>query len=691
MANVESKLVISEPDFFTIKASLKNFLKSQSTFADYDFEGSTLSQLIDLLSYNTHFLSFYMNMIANESFLDSASLRDSVVSHAKMLGYTPASIRSARARIDLSFTLANNPGVGSITSLTLPKFTKFASSAVDGINYTFTNLDEVTVTKANNEFLFADLSIYEGNPATQVFVYNEQLNPLQEFKLLDSNIDTSTLEVIVQTSSGDLTQQTFTLASDATSLTSNSTVYFLDEITGSNYKIYFGDDILGKKLSDGNLVVVSYVLSNGKAANKATSFKLLDAVGGLTEGTIVVDQVAGGGADRESIQTIKNLAPKTYASNGRAVTKNDYVALIQQRYPSFEAVNVWGGEENIPPVYGKVFISAKPSAGYEISRTEKDYIVNEIINPISILTVTPEFVDPDFNFLNLNVRVTYDPTATTLTPGEISSLVRTRINNYANNNLDQFNSYFKISRLMHEVDMAHPSIVSNDVDVKIEKRLTPVLGSSRNYIIKFFTELKRSTGSDRISSSPAYTAYDNDGILREFYFEEVPLSSTGVSAVQVILGGSGLTTIPRLDVIGDGIGASLRAIVTNGKVTSVIIDKPGSDYSTAAIRSYDQDDNLLTNVILKPLIENTTGRLRSYYFDNNNIKIIFSENAGTIDYLNGIITLSQFRPLDIKDTFKTIKFFATPKNTLFNSARNTIITLDIENQSQVAIDVIKVA
>ena len=690
MANVESKLVISEPDFFSIKSSLKNFLKSQTTFADYDFEGSTLSQLIDLLAYNTHYLSFYMNMIANESFLDTASLRDSVVSHARMLGYTPSSVRSAKARIDLRFTQAANPSISGITSLTIPKFTKFASSAVDGINYTFTNIDEVTVTKANNEFLFADLEIYEGTPTSQVFVYSEQLNPLQEFKLTDPNIDTSTIEVIVQTSAGDLTQQTFTLASDATVLNANSAAYFLDETTGGGYKIYFGSDVLGKKLDDGNIVVISYVITNGKSANKATSFKLLDSVGGLTEATIVVEQVAAGGADIESIESIKALAPKTYASNGRAVTKNDYIALIQQRYPSFEAVNVWGGEENIPPVYGKVFISAKPSAGYEISRTEKDYIVNEIINPISILTVTPEFVDPDFNFLNLNVRVTYDPTATTLTPGEISSLVRTRINDYANTNLDQFNSYFKISRLMHEVDMAHPSIVSNDVDVKIEKRLTPILGTSRNYVVNFFTELKRSTGTDRITSSPAYTAYDNEGVLREFFFEEVPLSSTGVSSVQVVLGGSGLTFTPRLQVVGDGIGAELSAVVTNGKVTSVIVNKQGSDYSTAAIRAYDLDDNVISNVILKPLIENTTGKLRSYYFDNNNIKVIYSDSAGIIDYLNGTITLTQFRPLDVKDSFKILKFYATPKNTLFNSARNTIITLDIDNQSQVSIDVIRV-
>jgi len=691
MANVESKLVISEPDFFAIKTSLKNFLRSQTTFADYDFEGSTLSQLIDLLAYNTHYLSFYMNMVANESFLDTAALRDSVVSHAKMLGYTPSSVRSARASIDLAFTLTNNPSISSLTSLTLPKFTKFASSSIDGVNYTFVTLDEKTVSKSANAFTFNDVSIYEGTPVSQVFVYNEQLNPLQEFKLLDKNIDTSTLEVIVQTSSLDLTQQTFTLATDATEVTQTSKVYFLDEITNGNYKIYFGDDILGQKLSDGNMVVISYVVSSGAAANKATSFKLLDPISGLTQGTVTIEQVASGGSGIESIETIKALAPKTFASRNRAVTKNDYIALIQDRYPAFEAVNVWGGEENIPPVYGKVFISAKPSAGYQISRTEKEYIINTVVDPISILTVTPEFVDPDFNYLNLNIKATYDPTATSLTPGEISTLIRNKVNNYANTYLDQFNSFFKISRLMHEVDMAHPSVLSNNIDVKIEKRLIPVLGVSRNYVIKFYTELKRSTGPDRITSSPAYTAYDNEGVLREFFFEEVPLSSTGISAVQVVLTGANITSTPRLVVEGDGVGARVSAVVTNGKITAVNIDNTGSDYATAAIKAYDEDDNLIPNVLLRPIIENTTGKLRSYYFDNNNIKVVYSSTAGVIDYINGTITLTQFLPIDVRDTFKTIKFFATPKNTLFSSARNTIITLDVDNQAQVTIDVQKVS
>ena len=690
MANVESKLVISNPDYSVIKQNLKNFLKSQSTFADYDFEGSALSSLIDLLAYNTHYLSFYMNMIANESFLDTASIRDSIVSHAKTLGYTPTSVRSAIARIDLTFTQTNNPSISSMTSLTIPRFTRFTSTAVDGVNYTFSNLEEVTVTKANNAFTFNNLNIYEGTPSSFIFALDELSNPLQEFVLPDSGIDTSTMEVIVQNSNIDTTQVTYTLATDATTVTSTSKVYYLDEVENGKYKIYFGDDILGTKLTNGNIVIVSYLISRGTASNKASSFTLIDPVETLTNGTIVVDQVAAGGAAIESGESIKFAAPKAFVSNNRAVTKNDYIALILRNYPSLEAVNVWGGEENIPPVYGKVFISAKPAVGFEITTTEKDYIIQNVINPISILTVTPEFVDPDYNFLNFDVKVTYDSTATTLTPGQISSSVRTAINNYANTNLDTFNSYFKVSRLMHDIDTAEPSILSNDINIKIEKRLEPALSTTRNYTINFYTQLQRSAGKDRISSYPAYSAYDNEDVLRDFFFEEVPLSFTGLSSVGVLVGGSGFTYTPELRVEGDGIGASVRAIVTNGKITSVVVDEPGSEYTTVAVKAYDQDGVEITTVVFDPIIENKIGKIRSYYFDDNNIKIVYSEEAGTIDYINGVITLTNFNPIDIKDDLKVLKFYAVPQNSLFNSAKNCIITLDTDNQAAVSIEVIKV-
>ena len=691
MANaLESKLIVSELDFDTIKLNLKNFLKSQSAFSDYDFEGSALSTLIDLLAYNTHYMGFYANMLANESFLDTASLRESVISHAKMLGYTPSSVRSARANVVLTYSQTTNPAVANLSSLTIPRFTKFASSALDGVNYSFTNLEEVTVSKANNAFTFENLAITEGTPVDYVFTFDEQTNPTQEFLLPDNNIDTSTVEVIIQNSLADLTQRTYTLAVDATTVGSTSEVYFLEEVTDGRFKIYFGDNLLGKALTDGNIVIVSYLLSRGEAANKATKFTILQSVGGLANANIVVNAVASGGAAAESISKIKFTAPKSYISNNRAVTKNDYIALIQKEYPSLEAVNVWGGEMNTPPVYGKVFVSAKPRNGFYITQSEKAYIVDEIINPIGMMTVVPEFVDADYNFLNLNARVTYNPTATTKTPGQLQSAVRQAIINYADRELNTFNSYFKVSRLMREIDNTDTAILSNQLDVKIEKRLSPIIGAERSYTLNFNTEIKRSTGKDRIVSYPAFIALDSNEIQREFFFEEVPLSFTGIKSINVISGGSGLTVAPTLMIDGDGVGAKAKAILTNGKITQVQVTDPGIEYSTAVITAYDQNGDAISTISLEAVVGNDVGTIRSYYFDEFKVKQIFSSEAGTIDYKNGVIKLNSFTPLDVNDTNKFLKFYAIPQNQLLNSSRNTILTIDVNDLASVGVTVIPV-
>ncbi len=690
-ANLENKLIVSNPDFNTIRNNLKDFMRSQSTFSDYDFEGSGLSNLIDLLAYNTHYMAFYANMIANEAFLDTASLRDAVVSHAKMLGYTPTSVTSARANVDLLFTQANNAAVANLTSLTIPRFTRFSGVAIDGVNYIFSNLKEVTVTKANSTFTFDSLEITEGRPVNFVFNYDETTNPLQQFTIPDPDIDTSTLEVIVQNSPVDLTQTTFTLATDATEVTANSAVYYLDEVNGGQYQLYFGDDILGRSLNDTNQVIVSYLRSKGADANKTNQFTLLDAVGSLSSGTAILNDAAQGGASAETISKIKFTAPKAFATRNRAVTKTDYISLIQRDYPSLEAVNVWGGEENEPPVYGKVFVSAKPAAGFFLTTTEKQFILDNIISPLSIVTVTPEFVDPDFNYLNLAINVTYDPTATTKTPGQIENSVKTAVYNFANTNLDNFNAYFKVSRLTRDIDNIETAILSNEVDVTIEKRFEPALSpTAKNYTINFFTPLKKSTSTNRIRSTPAFTTFDKDDVVREVFFEEVPESTTGISSILIKAGGSGFLTAPQLRIAGDGFGANATAVITNGKITSVILDNAGAEYTTATVKAYDIDGTELTSIVLQAVIQNTVGKLRSYYFDDNQIKTILQEDAATVDYAAGTITLTNFAPLDIKNSTKTLKFFAVPENNLFSSTRSSIITIDQDDAAAITVNVIPV-
>ncbi len=690
-ANLENKLIVSNPDFNTIKSNLKDFLRSQTTFSDYDFEGSGLSNLIDILAYNTHYMAFYANMIANEAFLDTASLRDAVVSHAKMLGYTPKSTTSSKANVNLTFTQANNAAVANLTSLTIPRFTRFSGVAINGVNYTFVTLNEKTVTKANSAFTFSNLDITEGRPVNLVLTYNEQNNPLQQFEIPDADIDTSTLQVIVQNSVSDLTQTTYTLATDATEVLANSAVYYLDETKNGRYQIYFGDNILGRKLSDSNLVVMSYVRSKGALSNKTNQFTLLDAVGTLTSGTVTVNDVAQGGTSAESLNSIKFSAPKGFATRNRAVTKTDYISLIQRDYPSLEAVNVWGGEENIPPVYGKVFVSAKPAAGFFLTTTEKQYILDNVISPLSIVTVTPEFVDPDYNYLNLAINVTYDPTATTKTPGQIENSVKNAIYNFANTNLDNFNSYFKVSRLTRDIDNIETAILSNEVDITIEKRFEPALSpTAKNYTINFYTPLKKSTSTNRIRSTPAFTAYDKDDVVREIFFEEVPESTTGISSILIKAGGSGFTTAPEIRIAGDGFGANASAVITNGKITSINLNNVGAEYTTATVKAYDIDGTELTSVVLQAVIQNTVGKLRSYYFDDNQIKTILEEDAATVNYAEGTITLTNFAPLDIKNSTKTLKFFAVPENNLFSSTRSSIITIDQDDAAAITVNVIPV-
>ena len=685
-SNLENKLVVTDPDFETIKLNLKNFLRSQDTFTDYDFEGSGMSNLIDLLAYNTHYMAFYANMIANESFLDTASIRDSVVSHAKMLGYTPHSTRSARARINLKFS-----DTTTSTTLTLPKFTKFSSSAKDGVNYVFTNLAEKTAVKEGNSFTFHNLELTEGTPVNYVYTYNSLSNPQAEFIIQDAGVDTSTLEVTIQNSSTDLKRTVFFLSTDSTVVDEESLVYFLDETKGGKYKIYFGNGVLGKALSDGNIIIVSYLLSKGSAANKTTGFTMIDtiknSIGTTITGSVTMVQAAAGGAESESLESIKFAAPKAYISNNRAVTKNDYIALIQKNYPYLEAVNVWGGEESDPPEYGKIFISAKPSLGYEITATERQYILENVIAPISVVTVTPEFVNPEYIYLNLDITVNYDQTATNKSPGEIESVVRTSLVNFSNTYLDKFNTPFKLSKLLKQIDNSEQSILSNEVKLKLEKRISPVLNSQRNYIIRFNSPIKHSFGRNRIYSFPSYSAFDSLDTLRDFYFEEVPLSYTGIYSVKVLYGGyrGQFSYAPTLKVTGDGYGAQVEAIITNGIVTAVKVIKGGSEYSTVKITAYDRDGKEVPSIAFEVFIDNRVGTLRTYYYDDNSIKQISSTNAGTINYVTGTIELTNFTPIDIDNDTKVLKFYAEPESSLLQSSKNAIITIDTEDTATVSI------
>jgi hypothetical protein len=687
MANIDQKLVISELDFADIKSNLKNYLRDQSEFSDFDFEASGINILLDILAYNTHYNAFYMNMLANEMFLDTALLRDSVVSHAKLLGYTPKSAIAARAVIDLEIY---RPGNSTQTTLTLPRFTKFQSSVLDGgTSYTFVN-NEATVGNYDEtcgRFCFHSLKIYQGQPVSYTFLYDAASNPGQLFPLPDAGIDTSLMEVIIKESSSSTRVEKFELSTDATTITSNSAVYYLQESSNEKYSIYFGDGIIGKKLVNGNQIIITYVRTDGAASNKANSFVLADQVGGFNSSVIYPVFAASGGASQESSDQIRFSAPKFYTSSGRGVTSDDISTVIKQKYPYFDAVNVWGGDQNDPPVYGKVFIAAKPTGGYDITETEKISIIDNIIKPVCVVTVSPEFVDVDYTYIIVNAGVYYDPTKTTLSSDGIKTIARNSILSYKINELDTFNSRFKLSKLLRYIDDSDLAINYSDASVVLQKKIVPALNAARNYVLNFGVPLSREDSKYKIFSAPGYTQYDTEGNLRTCFLEETPGSSSGIETISVISAISDYESIPSIQIVGDGVGANAYPIVVNGKVTSIVVDNPGVNYKAAKAYLYYQDEIDMT-ATFNVYVQNRYGIIRSYYFNNNNVKVIMDPAAGTVDYLLGKIVLNQFAPVEVLGSSKAIDVSAKPETNNFESSRNRIITIDGDNPTAININII---
>lgn len=679
---MSNQIRITELDFDAIKENLKTFLQAQDEFSDYNFDGSALSVLLDVLAYNTHYMGYYMNMVGNEMFIDTAQLRESVVSHAKLLGYTPRSRVASAATLDISFEEVSG---GANSAMTLPKYTKFVSAPKDGIAYNFVTVESRVVSK-NTEgwFNFENVQIKEGEAVSYVFSYDAQTNEKQVFVLPDEGIDTSTLTVQVQKSVDNYTIETFELAEDATTVSTTDRVYYVEENRNGRYQIYFGDGVLGRALDDGNIVLVSYVVTSGEPANGISSFRLADNVKPGSVANLTVLTESSSGAPAEDINSIRFTAPKSFIAQNRAVTKNDYIALINKNYPYFDSVTVWGGEENSPPVYGKIFFSVKPRGNYEVTQSEIQYMKDEILKPISVLTVTPEYVAPDYNYMNFVIDVVYDPRKTTKTAGGISTAVYNAVNTFADTYLNTFNNTFKMSRLIRAIDDADPSIENNSVRVLIEKRFQPLLNQSKSYRINFYVPLKRGTALDRLYSEPSFGYVDEFGVTRTAFIEEVPQSFTGIDEIQVVSTGDGYTEIPTIEIDGDGEGARAQAVIVNGKLKSVVVTNAGSGYSGAVARVIGGSGSGAT---LKPVLQGKRGSLRIYYFDTNNIKRIINPDAGTIFYDEGYLLLNNFAPISVNDPFGTMTFKAVPNTNVFSTKRNAILTLDSTDPASIDIRV----
>ena len=686
MATANSGLQITNLDFGDIKASLKAFLSQQDTLKDYNFDGSALSVLVDLLAYNTQYNAYYLNMVANEMFLDSAIQRGSVVSHAKLLNYVPQSAVAPKASVHITVN-----GVTSST-LTLPKFAPFISEAINDVNYTFLTTDSTTVNVTANTATFTDIIISQGIASSYSFAYNSTTNPKQLFEIPDSAIDTSTLIVSVQESSSNTASVTYNLSTNYINLTPSSTVYFLEEGMNGKYNLYFGDGLLGKSLVNGNIVNLTYITTSGTSAFGANSFTSMSSIGGFSNTVVTSITSATQGSDKETIDSIKYTAPKAYAAQGRAVTKDDYIYLIQNNSTNLpiDSVSVWGGEENDPPVYGQIFCAVKPSGGYTLTPTQKERLISEVIRPISVLTVTPTIVDPDYTYLKINTNVLYDPKKTTLTGGQIRGQVLSKINQFSSDTLNTFNSVFKLPELISYIQSADTSIITNECSIRLQKKFYPKLNSRATYIFDFGIPLKRNYYNAGLNSSPDFSESDPTAISsvrNGIYFEEVPTTTGGIASINITNQGFSYTKTPIVTITGDGEGATAYAVLASGRVNSIVVTNPGFNYTEAFVSITPQDgDTSGALAYASPILEGVEGTLRTYYYLNN-VKTILDVNAGTINYSTGKVTLTDFSPLSVNNDLGRFTISVVPDSTIVSSTYNKIIATDSFDPEAITVNV----
>jgi hypothetical protein len=686
MAGDNKNLNITELDFNNIKDSFKNYLKDNGILQDYNFEGSALSTLMDLLAYNTQYNAYYLNMVANEMFLDTALQRNSVVSQAKLLNYIPKSAIAPTATINLTM---NNV---SDSSLTLPKYTSFLSEAIDGINYNFVNTDSITVNVNSNTAVFENVTLKQGTAIQLNYQGNSTIG--YKFKIPDINVDTTTLLVSVQESGSNNYTETYTAASNYLTLTPSSNVYFLQEGLNGFYEIYFGDGILGKQIKESNIIRISYVVTQGTAAAGANNFLLMQTVGGYSNASISPITSTSQGSLKESISSIRFQAPKSYAAQGRAITKEDYITAIQQNNLgySFDAVNVWGGQENDPPIYGQVFVCVKPSGAYMMTENQKLKLIKDVLKPISVMTVEPVIIDPDYTYIQITANVLYDPKKTISTSDQLKAAIRSAINTYAKNTLNTFNSTFKSSDFNVRINAVDSSIITNEITIQLQKKFYPNLTTPTTYKLYYGAPLKKGMFLSGILSSPS-VVYRNPLNLAQtiegLYIEEVPSSSGGVESIILSNPGYGYQNQPTVTILGDGTGATAEAVLTNnGTIKQINILTAGTGYTSAIVKitnaAGDTTGAQAGGIVV---LEGRYGTLRAYYNDTRNVKTVFKGNVGTVDYNLGIVTLNSFSPIDVNNDLGLLTLTANPTTSIISSSYNRVITLDEFDPQSIIVNV----
>ena len=502
MAEIQ-KLNISELDFDTIKNNLKDYFGSQSEFSDHDFGGSAISVMLDVLAYNTYYNAYYVNMLASESFLDSAQLRDSVVSKASMLGYTPQSTTGAKANVQITVSPDDSPA-----TVTVDKFTQFTST-VNGTSYVFCTSGSSTIVANSGAYVATGVELTQGVPLTFRYTANTA-NTDQKFLLPNANTDTDTLTVTIQESASDTNVSAYSEATDITTINSTSNIYFLSESTEGQFRVEFGDGVLGRKPITGNIILLEALISEGGEVNGANVFSASGTVGGYSA-TVVTSNAAAGGSDKETIESIKFNAPKTYETQNRAVTTDDYKKIVEGNVSGLDSVSVWGGQDNATPAYGKVFISAKPTGASSLS-TSQIGLIKQAVTSFNMVSITPEVVDPDIIDLIFTTTVKYDSRLTSLSSGAVAELVIDTIQDYKTNNLLKFGAAFRYSTLSTLIDSTETSVISNLTTLTAKKGLEPSITANNAYDISFNNPIfNPSTTYEGAVTSSEFTFTDASG------------------------------------------------------------------------------------------------------------------------------------------------------------------------------------
>ena len=549
---IERRINASELDFDNIKTNLINYMKAtDTTFNDYNFEGSAMSTIIDVLAYVTHVNSMNANFALNETFLDTSQLRTSVVSHAKLLGYTPRSIAPSVAYIDMTMAKGtatpfwNHDGTNTPLPLTMTRGTKFSTS-IDGVTYPMFASDTTTINYNETDgWKFSNIKIEQGTLASINYTY--QNNAFESYIIPANNVNTASIKVTVIDSSSTDASKVYALNTNMVTLDGTSEVYFLEEGRDGYYEVKFGDNIIGKRPGNGNTITIEYAtIPSGIDVNGATVFTMTDSLNGNTDETITLVTKATGGAARESKEAIKFNAPLAHISQNRAVTPDDYKTIIKNEFADLEAVAVWGGEDNDVPDYGKVYVSIKPLSGEVLTEAQKTTIKTNILKPKNVVSITPVLVDPEYTYIDLEVYFKYNPNKATVTASGLATSIRNTLVSYNNDTLKSFNGVYRDSNVGKLIDDTNVAIISNITRVKMTKKITPTLGTATKYTLKFnqaLTDLDGSTSSlGSFITSTVFTFNGEDCKLKDFYD-----SSSDTRIVQIVNTGG----IVQLASVGD--------------------------------------------------------------------------------------------------------------------------------------------